>query len=95
MTFQEEQKYEHLWYLIDAWRTAPTPEETAVAVGKIESHLEGLEIFYKERLLGEIQIYIEKMKPILWDDDANKHNRNIARYNTLDEVLVFLRSISD
>lgn len=51
----EGQKYEHLWYLIDAWRTAPTPEEMAVAVGEIESHLERLEISYKEHLLGGIK----------------------------------------
>lgn len=40
----------------------------------------------EEWLRGEIKA----MKPILYHKDPNRHLENVARYNTLDEVLLLL-----
>lgn len=31
-----------------------------------------------------------RMKPILWSEDIYKHNRNISRHDTLNEIIAYI-----
>jgi hypothetical protein len=41
--------------------------------------------------LQEKVFEVEKLKPILWNDDPMRHVENIARHNTIDEVIKILK----
>lgn len=42
------------------------------------------------RAMEEKTKKIEQLKPILWNEDKDRHLENVAKYNTIDEVLAIL-----
>lgn len=44
----------------------------------------------RKSLVQDVRAWAEKQKPILWNDDPNRHLENIAKTNTLTDLITYL-----
>lgn len=46
----------------------------------------------RTEVLEEVERRIEKLKPVLWNDNTNRYLENVAKYNVLNELSSSLKN---